>query len=217
MAFCILALQSAAAAEPPRVLAARSAVLQGAERDRFIAAHNAARKPLGLDPLSWSEALAGHALETLQQQQEALIRDTQEGWSKKHLPIPAHRSDSPYGENIAAWTGPKQTADWAVRLWLREKRAFDSLNAKPDYRFGDEQQPASSPTPDAKPSPAPSTENPPRIIVGHYTQIVWRTTTHLGAAQLTFDLVDDQGSTRTYAAIVCNYDPPGNRRGEKVY
>jgi hypothetical protein len=55
------------------------------------------------------------------------------------------------------------------------------------------------------------------IIVGHYTAIVWRATTHIGAAKLSFELMDEQGKKRSYEAIVCNYNPPGNRQGEKPY
>jgi pathogenesis-related protein 1 len=46
---------------------------------------------------------------------------------------------------------------------------------------------------------------------GHYTQIVWRTTQKLGCAMA-------QCNSQTITQIwVCNYDPPGNWRGEKPY
>jgi len=46
---------------------------------------------------------------------------------------------------------------------------------------------------------------------------VWRTTTHLGAAMLVFQLADDRGTVRTYVAVFCHYSPPGNIRGEKPF
>jgi pathogenesis-related protein 1 len=211
--FSSLGIQTAAAAEPPHLRAASAAILQGAERGRLLAAHNSARKAVAVEPLTWSDALAAHALESLQQQQEALIRAAQDGWETRHVPLPDHRTNSRYGENIAAWTGSRsQPAEHAVALWLREKPAFDLLNSLASYRVGDERPPPASP--DAE---KPDTETERPLIVGHYTQIIWRSTHHLGAAQLTFDLADDQGTTRHYAAIICNYDPPGNRLGEKPY
>lgn len=195
---------------PPRLLAASAAVLQGPERDGFVAAHNAARKPLALAPLTWSESLAAVALASLRQQQETLIKQAQDGWAKGQTPLPSHRQDHQYGENIAAWTSStRHRADHAVALWLREKPAFDLLNAQDTYRVGDERKSPTAPTDPADPPPPPP-------IVGHYTQIIWRSTRQLGAAQLTFELTDDR-TTRRYTAIICNYSPPGNQQGQPPY
>ncbi|GAB5464834.1 MAG: CAP domain-containing protein [Candidatus Kapaibacteriales bacterium] len=46
-------------------------------------------------------------------------------------------------------------------------------------------------------------------VVGHYTQIVWRNTTEVGAAKIKCD----DGSY----IIVANYNPPGNWIGERPY
>jgi pathogenesis-related protein 1 len=211
--FLLLALPQATAAEPPQLRSASVSILQSSERDRFVAAHNAARAAVAVDSLTWSDELAAEALESLQQQRETLIRQADEGWTAGHIPLPVHRTDHTYGENIAAWagTGPL-SAERAVALWLREKPAFNLLNSLDSYRVGDELPSAAAPAAEnahIKPSSP--------LIVGHYTQIVWRSTGRLGAAQLTFDLVDDQGTTRHYVALICNYDPPGNRLGEKPY
>lgn len=47
-----------------------------------------------------------------------------------------------------------------------------------------------------------------RGIVGHYTQVVWRKSTKLGCG-----LATGRGDD----VLVCQYDPPGNYRGEKPY
>jgi len=43
---------------------------------------------------------------------------------------------------------------------------------------------------------------------GHYTQMVWRSTSHIGCAK-----AECGGNV----IIVCNYDPPGNVLGQKPY
>jgi hypothetical protein len=205
--FVLFAIQPAPAAEPPQVRNVRAAILQGPDRERFVAAHNAARKAVGVDPLTWSDDLAGEALQSLERQQETLIRAAQDGWAYGQIPLPTHRTDHTYGENIAAWAGSSRlTAERAVALWLREKPVFNLLNSLGSYRVGDELSPPA----------ASGKEQPPRLVVGHYTQVIWRSTDRLGAAQLTFDLVDDQAIGH-YVAIICNYDPVGNRLGEKPY
>ena len=46
-------------------------------------------------------------------------------------------------------------------------------------------------------------------VCGHYTQVVWRNSVRLGCAKVRCN----NGST----IISCNYDPPGNWRGQKPY
>lgn len=45
--------------------------------------------------------------------------------------------------------------------------------------------------------------------VGHYTQIIWRDTKEVGCGY-----ADRQG---TFDVLVCQYNPPGNYPGQKVY
>jgi pathogenesis-related protein 1 len=183
-------------------------VLKGAERERFLAAHNVARKEVGVDPVQWSDELSNMALKSLAQQKEALIDQAKTEWSKERAVIPKHRPDSNVGENVAGWVGKRSTsAELAIAFWLKEKAAFDRLNSTEPYRVGDEKDKVEI---DAKGGERP-------IVVGHYTAIVWRTTRFIGAAKLSFVLVDDEGHLRNYAAIVCNYSPVGNRLGEAPY
>jgi len=182
--------------------------LTGAERERFLAAHNAARREVGVDPVDWSDELSNHALLSLAEQKDALIDAAKECWTKGEAVLPRHQADGSYGENVAGWAGTRPyAADRAVDLWGREKADFDKLNAIAPYRVGDEKrQSEMDPEKDKQP-----------IIVGHYTAIVWRATQHIGAAKLDFDLADDQGNHRSYMAIICNYSPPGNRHGERPF
>ena len=153
---------------------------------------------------------------------ETLIRAAQDGWSAGRIPLPTHRTDNRYGENIAAWAGNSRlSAEHAVALWLREKPVFNLLNSLGSYHVGDERPSNVAPTSEksdtAKSHPEKSrTAQSQPLIVGHYTQVNWHSTLRLGAAQLTFDLADDQ-ITRHYVAIICNYDPPGNILGETPY
>jgi hypothetical protein len=43
---------------------------------------------------------------------------------------------------------------------------------------------------------------------GHYTQIVWRDTTHIGCASASCDRSN---------VVVCRYDPPGNFIGRDIF
>jgi pathogenesis-related protein 1 len=53
---------------------------------------------------------------------------------------------------------------------------------------------------------------------GHYTQIVWRTTTRVGCAVKTCTENSPFGARApTWQYWVCNYDPPGNYRGQRPY
>jgi pathogenesis-related protein 1 len=183
-------------------------VLTGAERERFLAAHNAARREVGVEAVEWSDELSNDAMESLEEQKEGLVEAAKEGWMKGKAVLPRHRADGSYGENVAGWAGTRpQAAEWAVALWLREKADFEKLNAKAPYRVGDEK--------DQFEEDAEGNKRP--IIVGHYTAIVWRDTKRIGAAKLSFELTDDDGNRRTYVAIVCDYSPAGNRRGERAF
>ncbi|WP_164012488.1 CAP domain-containing protein [Pyxidicoccus trucidator] len=53
---------------------------------------------------------------------------------------------------------------------------------------------------------------------GHYTQVVWRATTRVGCATKVCTQNSPFGAQApTWQYWVCNYDPPGNYRGQKPY
>jgi len=90
-------------------------------------------------------------------------------------------SGGPYGENIAWGSDGSLTGTAAVQLWVNEKADYD-------YNTN---------------TCAPGKQ------CGHYTQVVWRNSIHLGCARVQCN----SGGT----FITCNYDPPGNVIGQKPY
>jgi len=56
-------------------------------------------------------------------------------------------------------------------------------------------------------------------VCGHYTQIVWRSTTEVGCGLrvCTTGSPFDSRSGATWTMVVCDYRPPGNLRGQRPY
>lgn len=50
-------------------------------------------------------------------------------------------------------------------------------------------------------------------VCGHYTQLIWKTTTQMGCAKGIYTTGEHQGST----LIVCQYNPAGNIIGERPF
>jgi hypothetical protein len=89
------------------------------------------------------------------------------------------------GENLWMGTAGRFTPTQMAELWAAERRDFLPGTFPRVTRTGNWQD------------------------VGHYTQIVWRTTTSLGCAAST----GADGLTR----LVCHYAPPGNIQGRPVF
>ncbi|MDX3641916.1 pathogenesis-related family 1 protein [Streptomyces sp. MB09-02B] len=90
-------------------------------------------------------------------------------------------SNSRYGENLAKGSNPRYSLADAARLWLDEKSDYDR--------------------------PSNSCVNDRECL--HYTQLVWRGSTRVGAAKARC------GNGWTY--VVANFDPPGNWVGRRPY
>ncbi|MFF9772932.1 pathogenesis-related family 1 protein [Streptomyces sp. NPDC013978] len=90
-------------------------------------------------------------------------------------------SNSRYGENLAKGSSPRYSLADAARLWLDEKSDYDR--------------------------PSNSCVNDRECL--HYTQLVWRGSTRVGAAKARC------GNGWTY--VVANFDPPGNWVGRRPY
>ncbi|XP_068321322.1 pathogenesis-related leaf protein 4-like [Pyrus communis] len=89
-------------------------------------------------------------------------------------------SGGPYGENLAQGTGDL-SGKAAVNLFVSEKA---------NYNYNSNTCAAGK-------------------ICGHYTQVVWRSSTRLGCAKVRCN----NGGT----FIGCNYDPPSNYAGQRPY
>ncbi len=94
----------------PSLLAA-TCFAQPSIESRMLAAHNSIRAPLKLHPLTWSEKLAGYALEWAE---TLLVED-------KFF----HRPKSGYGENLFAITGGGASPEQVVEAWAVESRDYD--------------------------------------------------------------------------------------------
>lgn len=90
-----------------------------------------------------------------------------------------------HGENL--WTG------WGGRVWTPEEMVGEWVAEKADYRHG----------------AFPNVSRTGRWSdVGHYTQLIWRDTTHVGCA------IESRGDR---SVLACRYAPPGNVDGRTAY
>jgi pathogenesis-related protein 1 len=95
-----------------------------------------------------------------------------------------HSAGSGFGENLAAWTQHAPPTQ-AVDLWAKEKAGYRGAGGP--LRGAD-------------------------MKAGHYTQVVWRGTTHVGCG---LTMCSKHGVDWTL--VSCNYSPAGNVMGIRVY
>lgn len=91
----------------------------------------------------------------------------------------AHRPNSSYGENLY-WTSSAATAKQVVAAWTGESASYDAAT----HTCASGQ------------------------VCGHYTQVVWSSTTKLGCGM---------ASCGAQQVWVCNYDPRGNYAGQQPF
>jgi len=94
-------------------------------------------------------------------------------------------SEQRYGENLATGSSPAYGLLEAAQGWYAEKALY-------------------------RPK-APFTVS--LLRAGHYTQMVWSTTTQIGAGRAVFQ----KGPYQGWQIIVCNYAPQGNKVGTPAY
>ncbi len=140
--------------------------------EEILAAHNAFRSEVGVDPLMYNTSLAASA----------------QAWAEHDAGIGSLDHSDPegnYGENIARWQG----ASWTdiVDLWGAEQSYF---------LFG--------------PFGDTSSTTGHWYDIGHYTQIIWNTTTQIGCGKAA-------NITQDAEYFVCRYYPPGNYLGRYPY
>jgi hypothetical protein len=109
-----------------------------------------------------------------------------------------HSGTPGLGENLYAVTtaggpAPSTPGADAVESWAEEAA---------DYNYG------------------PNTCDPGKVC-GHYTQVVWADTTHVGCGYAVCSSAtspfDPPYDVYTWYFVVCQYDPPGNWIGEWPY
>jgi uncharacterized protein YkwD len=105
---------------------------------QMVNAHNAIRSQYGVPNLTWSTQLASYA----QQWANTLLQNGKF----------EHRSNSPYGENLATASGQMFSPERVVNLWGAESKY---------YNYASNSCAAGQ-------------------VCGHFTQIVWRNTTQVG-------------------------------------
>ena len=151
------------------------------DADEMLAAHNRWRKTVGAPTLTYSNKLAASAQEWANHLKQA-----------NQCKMQHSKPDSKYGENLywasaVEWSDGKREVQQVnpnevVDDWGNERADYDHKNNR-------------------------CTKGK---MCGHYTQVVWKTTTTVGCAVA---LCED-----THEQIwVCQYQPPGNWVGEKPY
>ncbi len=146
---------------------------------RLLAAHNAERIRLGIPPLVWSNKLAAQSARWAQE------LTTMDGL--EHSDGADYDSDDgegEEGENLWRGTRGFYTPEQMVGLWVDERKIF--VNG---------------------PFPRNATNGRWRDV-GHYTQLIWKSTKQVGCAIAAS--ADDE-------ILVCRYLEGGNVIGEKPY
>jgi len=147
----------------------------------IVATHNRWRAKVGVPKLVYSSALAVSS-----QAWANHLRDSNQCKMRHSVP------EGKYGENLF-WASATQWSDGRRELQtVSAKKVVDSWGSeKADYNY-------------KKNSCLPGK------MCGHYTQMVWRTTTEVGCAMAVCVNSQEQ-------IWVCQYQPPGNWVGRKPY
>jgi pathogenesis-related protein 1 len=162
-------------------LYASSAYAVTVNRQEVVAAHNKWRAEVGVGKLSYSPDLARSA----QKWADNLKKSNQ--CHMRHS-----KPEGKYGENIY----------WASAIvWSSGRRELQKIpSSKPVDSWGSERQDYDYATNSCKPGK----------MCGHYTQMVWKSTTKVGCAIAVCEDTQDQ-------VWVCQYQPAGNWVGSKPY
>lgn len=149
--------------------------------NEMVAAHNRWRKTVGAPPLSYSTELAASA----QEWANHLKQDN-------HCRMQHSEPEGHYGENLF-WASAVQWSDGRRELQkISPKTVVDDWGSeRSNYNYRNNSCAKGE-------------------MCGHYTQLVWKSTTTVGCAVATCEDSDDQ-------VWVCQYQPPGNWTGRKPY
>lgn len=163
----------------PSTAQAATAV-SAAERETILALHNQYRAAAGVAPLVWDDQLAADA----QVWVDGLV--ARGGTLAHDNPAdpgdPATGQAKGEGENLAGG----ESAATAPAQWYAEKPQFDAAPNKSGF----------------------NDTNPDWVNWGHYTQMMWNTTTSVGCGT---------APGPRYQITSCRYRPPGNFDGQLPY
>lgn len=152
--------------------------------NEMLNAHNQVRAPMNIPPLQWSPQLAAYAQQwatVLAERHSCRMRHRQEVGQDQHQ----------YGENLF-WASAVQASDgrrwpqvlsasYVANAWASEATYYNY--ARNSCQHGQQ--------------------------CGHYTQMVWRTSTQVGCGAVQCG--------HKAQLWVCNYSPAGNWIGERPY
>jgi pathogenesis-related protein 1 len=149
--------------------------------DGMVAAHNRWRETVGAPPLTYSPVLAAAA----QKWANHLKQSNQ-------CRMQHSKPDGRYGENLY-WAGAIKWSDGRRELQkVSPKKVVDDwCSERADYDYNNNSCATGK-------------------MCGHYTQVVWKSTTTVGCAVAVCDESHEQ-------VWVCQYQPPGNWIGRKPY
>ena len=149
--------------------------------DGIVAAHNRWRKTVGAPPLTYSHKLAVSAQEWANHLKQ-----------NNHCRMQHSNPDGQYGENLY-WASAVEWSDGRRDLQkVSPKKVVDDWGSeRADYDYKNNSCAKGK-------------------ICGHYTQVVWKSTTTVGCA-----IAVCEGSREQ--VWVCQYQPPGNWVGKKPY
>jgi uncharacterized protein YkwD len=165
---------------PPALAASAATKVAADEQQTILSLHNQFRAAAGVAPLVWDDQLAADA----QVWVDVLV---ERGGTLAHSnPAdpndPATGSAKGEGENLAGG----RSAATAPAQWYEEKPLFDAAPNKTGF----------------------NDTNPDWVNWGHYTQMMWSTTTKIGCGT---------APGPRYQITSCRYSPPGNFDGQMAY
>lgn len=163
------------------LLGAPAAQAAGIDSDEMVAAHNRWRKTVGVSPLVYSHGLAASA----QVWADHLKQDM-------HCRMQHSKPDGRYGENLF-WASALEWPDGRRKVQaIAPDTVVDNwAGERSDYNYENNSCARGK-------------------MCGHYTQLVWRTSTTVGCAVAVCEDTREQ-------VWVCQYQPPGNWIGERPY